>query len=53
MEKVLDKLSSYNVFNYLFPGVVFCVIADRYLAIPLLQESIVNGFFYATSLVWS
>lgn len=55
MEKVLDKLSSYNVFNYLFPGVVFCVIADRYLAIPLLQESIVNGLFlcYFTGLVIS
>lgn len=55
MEKVLDKLSSYNVFNYLFPGVVFCVIADRYLAILLLQESIVNGLFlcYFTGLVIS
>lgn len=45
MEKILEKLSSYNIFNYLFPGVVFCVIADRYLAIPLLQTSIVNGLF--------
>ena len=45
MEKILEKLSSYNIFNYLFPGVVFCVIADRYLAIPLLQESIINGLF--------
>ena len=45
MEKILDKLSSYNIFNYLFPGVIFCVIADRYLDIPLLQDSIVNGLF--------
>ena len=45
MEKILEKLSSYNIFNYLFPGVVFCVVADRYLAIPLLQESIINGLF--------
>ena len=45
MEKILEKLSSYNIFNYLFPGVVFCVIADRYLAIPLLLDSIVNGLF--------
>jgi len=41
----LDKLSSYNVFNYLFPGVVFCVIADRYFSIPLLQDSIITGLF--------
>lgn len=45
MEKILEKLSSYNIFNYLFPGVVFCVVADRYLAIPLLQDSIINGLF--------
>lgn len=45
MEKILDKLSSYNIFNYLFPGVVFCVIADRYMSVPLLQDSIINGLF--------
>lgn len=45
MEKILEKLSSYNIFNYLFPGVVFCVIADRYLSVPLLQDSIINGLF--------
>ncbi|MEZ5590577.1 MAG: hypothetical protein R3F53_07675 [Gammaproteobacteria bacterium] len=45
MEKILEKLSSYNIFNYLFPGAVFCVVADRYLAIPLLQDSIINGLF--------
>lgn len=45
MGNFLDKLSSYNVFNYLFPGVVFCVIADRYFSIPLLQDSIITGLF--------
>lgn len=45
VEKILEKLSSYNIFNYLFPGVVFCVIADRYLSVPLLQDSIINGLF--------
>jgi hypothetical protein len=45
----------YNIFNYLFPGVVFCVIADRYLAIPLLQDSIINGLllYYFVGLVIS
>ncbi|WP_444899866.1 hypothetical protein ACJJIX_04155 [Microbulbifer sp. VAAC004] len=45
MEKILEKLSSYNIFNYLFPGVVFCVISDRYFSLPLLQESIIEGLF--------
>jgi len=45
MENLLDKLSSYNVFNYLLPGVVFCVVADKYFSIPLLQDSIIIGLF--------
>lgn len=45
MDKILDKLSSYNIFNYLFPGIVFCVVADRYFKIPLLQDSIIDGLF--------
>lgn len=45
MESLLDKLSSYNVFNYLLPGVVFCIVADKYFSIPLLQDSIVIGLF--------
>lgn len=45
MDKILDKLSSYNIFNYLFPGAVFCVVADRYFTIPLLQDSIIDGLF--------
>ena len=55
VDKILDKLSSYNIFNYLFPGVVFCVIADSYLAIPLLQDSIINGLilYYFIGLVIS
>lgn len=45
MDKISEKLSSYNIFNYLFPGAVFCVIADRYFTIPLLQDSIIEGLF--------
>lgn len=45
LEKILEKLSSYNIFNYLLPGVVFCVISDKYLSVPLLQDSIINSLF--------
>lgn len=27
---LLSKISSYNIFNYLFPGAVFSVLAERY-----------------------
>lgn len=45
VEKILEKISTYNIFNYLFPGVVFCVISDKYFSIPLIQETILNGIF--------
>lgn len=45
MDKILEKISSYNIFNYLFPGIVFCVVCDKYFSIPLLQETIVDGIF--------
>ncbi len=29
MKELLDKISSYNLFNYLFPGVIFVIIGSR------------------------
>jgi cobalamin synthase len=29
MNELLSKISSYNIFNYLFPGAVFSILADR------------------------
>lgn len=29
MNELLGKLSSYNIFNYLLPGAVFSIVADR------------------------
>jgi hypothetical protein len=46
VESILDKLSSYNLFNYLLPGVILCVVSDRYFDIPLLQDSIITGLFF-------
>ena len=42
---MLEKLSSYNLFTNLFPGVVFCFFADKYLSYPLIQEDFVVGIF--------
>lgn len=55
VESILEKISSYNLFNYLLPGVVLCVVADRYFDIPLLQDSIITGLFlyYFVGLVTS
>ena len=45
MSEFLEKLSSYNLFNYLFPGVVFCLLADKVFSFSLIQEDMVVGIF--------
>lgn len=45
MKDLLDKLSSYNIFNYLFPGVVFVVVASKLTTYNFLQEDILVGTF--------
>jgi hypothetical protein len=47
MKDILEKISSYNLFNYLFPGVIFAVLAQR-LGIITLPKSdiIVLAFLY-------
>ena len=45
MNDFLKNISSYNLFNYLFPGVVFCLIADKYFSYGLIQSDIVVGVF--------
>jgi len=45
MKDLLDKLSSYNIFNYLFPGIVFAVILTKITSYSLLQENPITGVF--------
>jgi hypothetical protein len=45
MKELLDKISSYNLFNYLFPGILFVVILGKFTHYPLVQENLVLGVF--------
>jgi len=45
MEKIIDKISTYNLFNYLLPGVLFVVLAKSFLFIDLTQGDIVLDVF--------
>ncbi len=45
MKDLLDKLSSYNIFNYLFPGIIFVVLAEKLSRHSLIQQDIVIGVF--------
>lgn len=45
MKTFIDKLSSYNLFNYLFPGIIFAVISEKITPYSFLQDDIVVGIF--------
>jgi hypothetical protein len=45
MKEILAKLSSYNIFNYLFPGVIFAVISSNITSFNLTQDDILAGAF--------
>ena len=45
MNELLSKLSSYNLFNYLFPGVIFAFLADEVTNYAFIQSNIVIGLF--------
>lgn len=45
MKELLDKISSYNIFNYLFPGILFVVIIREFTAYNFLQDNLIIGAF--------
>ena len=44
-KEILDKLSSYNLFNYLLPGIIFVVVASNVTHYDFIQDDIVIGVF--------
>jgi hypothetical protein len=45
MNEILSKLSSYNLFNYLLPGVLFVVLSSKLTHFSFIQQDIVTGAF--------
>jgi len=45
MKDFLDKLSAYDIFNYLMPGIAFAVLAANITSVNLIQSDIVIGVF--------
>ena len=45
MSELLQKLSTYNIFNYLLPGVVFVILLNRYTEINLVVDDVILGMF--------
>ncbi len=47
MEKILDKLTSYHLFNYLLPGVLFSIALERLTVYSLSHENLfIAAFVY-------
>lgn len=45
MKDLLEKISSYNIFNFLLPGVVFAVFVSKVTSFKLMQDDVLSGAF--------
>ena len=45
MKDILEKISSYNLFNYLLPGVLFVVVLEKFTTYSFVQENLIIGAF--------
>lgn len=45
MDKIIDKLSAYNIFTNLFPGAVYCFLATKFFDLALIQDDLVVAVF--------
>ena len=45
MKELLNKITSYNLFNFLLPGTLFALISQEFTSYPLIQENLVMGAF--------
>jgi len=45
MNDIIDKISSYNILNYLLPGTLFAVISDAYSSYSFVQDDLFVGVF--------
>ena len=55
MDKIIDKISAYNIFTNLFPGVMYCFFSEKFFGIPLIQDDLLVAVFlyYFTGMVIS
>jgi hypothetical protein len=45
MKDLISKISSYNLFNYLFPGIIFVVLAGDLIRYPVFEKDIITAGF--------
>ena len=45
MKEIIDRLTSYNIFNYLLPGTIFIGLGDTLTSYSLIQDNILIALF--------
>jgi len=45
MSELISKISTYNIFNYLLPGVLFAVVLENLTHYSIIQEDLALGVF--------
>lgn len=45
MKDILQKLSTYNIFNYLLPGIIFVILLRYFTSFNLVIEEVLIGAF--------
>ena len=45
MNQLLEKISSYHLFNYLLPGVIFVILSKQITSYSFIQDDLILGFF--------
>ena len=45
MKDLFEKISSYNLFNYLLPGILFAVFAEQITHYKFIQSDVLVGLF--------
>ena len=38
MKEIIEKISSYNIFNYLLPGIIFVCISKEFTDYSFIQD---------------
>jgi len=47
LDKLLEKLTSYNLFNYLLPGIIFSVLLEKTTSYSIIHKDILIEAFLA------
>ncbi|WP_145985779.1 hypothetical protein [Aquitalea magnusonii] len=46
MEKLIDKISAYNIFTNLFPGVVYSILVEKIWGLSLIDNNNLSAAFF-------